>query len=433
MRAVPDVAMTAAGHDGYIIEENGSYWVIAGTSAASPTFTGVMALVVQAQGGKGQGNANPGLYALLNAAKNPFHSTLSGNNSVPGVSGFTASGGAYNLATGLGSVDGALLVSSWGKGAGAPAGINFVLAQSAASGTVVVGKTATFTIAVTESGATKNAVALTAKTPAGVTASISPASILPGTAATVTLTVGSTATAGAQSITVTGSNSSGTQTLTFGLTVTVPVPPTLTLTAASASASAAQGNTVTDRFTLTGNATFTGSVSLSVSGLPTGVTAAWSSSPVTLAAESGTSTLTLTAASTATVASATITVTANGDGVTATKQITLQVTQPPGLQLALSASTLSMTHIGKGSITVYMTELGGLDVPTTLSLSGLPLGLTPALSQVVSGASGSETAVLTFSGSAAAKAGKSTLTITVTGVSNGATFKATQPLSLQLN
>jgi len=116
MRTVPDVSMTAADHDGYVLLENGSYWVIAGTSASSPSFAGVMALVVQAQGGTGLGNANPELYALSKTAHNPFHATPLGDNTVPGVAGFTATGGTYNLATGLGSVDGAMLVSAWGGG-----------------------------------------------------------------------------------------------------------------------------------------------------------------------------------------------------------------------------------------------------------------------------------------------------------------------------
>ncbi len=113
MRAVPDVALSAADHDGYFMVENGSYWVVSGTSVASPAFAGVMALVVNKQGGAGQGNANARLYALAGAAANPFHATPSGNNSVPGVTGFTADGAEYNLATGLGSVDAALLVNGW--------------------------------------------------------------------------------------------------------------------------------------------------------------------------------------------------------------------------------------------------------------------------------------------------------------------------------
>lgn len=146
MRAVPDVAMSAACHGGYIIYENGSSWVISGTSAAAPSFAALMALVVESQGGTGQGNANAGLYPLLNVAHNPFHATPSGNNSGPGVNGFTASGALYNLATGLGSVDGAVLASSWGASA------DFALSASATSGTVIAGNSATFTLSATQSG-----------------------------------------------------------------------------------------------------------------------------------------------------------------------------------------------------------------------------------------------------------------------------------------
>jgi subtilase family serine protease len=164
MRAVPDVAVSAADHDGYITYENGSYYVVSGTSAASPSFAGVMALVVEKLGGTGVGNANPGLYALLNAARNPFHATGTGNNSVPGVTGFTANGAEYNLATGLASVDGALLVNGW-SAAGNATGPDFVLTASAAGGTVQTGKTGTFTVSVAESGAGQNAVTLTAMEP----------------------------------------------------------------------------------------------------------------------------------------------------------------------------------------------------------------------------------------------------------------------------
>lgn len=114
MRAVPDVALSVADHDGYFMVENGSYWIVSGTSVASPALAGVMALVVNKQNGAKQGNANLRLYALAGAAADLFHATPSGNNSVPGAAGFAAAGVEYNLATGLGSVDGALLVNGWG-------------------------------------------------------------------------------------------------------------------------------------------------------------------------------------------------------------------------------------------------------------------------------------------------------------------------------
>lgn len=113
MRAVPDVSLTAANHDGVIMVENGGFYIASGTSVAAPSFAGIMALVVASQGGKGQGSANPRLYALATSVPAAFHPTPSGNNTVPGVTGQTADGAVYNLATGLGSVDAAQLVSNW--------------------------------------------------------------------------------------------------------------------------------------------------------------------------------------------------------------------------------------------------------------------------------------------------------------------------------
>ncbi len=264
MRAVPDVATSASAHDGYIIVENGSYYVISGTSASAPSFAGVMALVVETHGGLGQGNANPSLYGLLNASKSPFHATPGGNNSVPGVSGFTASGAAYNLATGLGSVDGAVLVNEWGgKLSTTNPKIDFVLTPSASQGTVLAGKTASFTLSVTESGGGQNKVFLTATATAGLMGSISPGSILPGTTATVTVTAPSTMTTGAKNITVTGSDSTGTQTATYTLTV-LPLP-TLSLNAASTSVTVMGGTSSTIAFTAVTGGSFTGSISYSVS------------------------------------------------------------------------------------------------------------------------------------------------------------------------
>src|ERR1019366_3582243 len=63
---------SSAGHDGYMVYENGAYWIISGTSAAAPAFAGVMALVVERTGGLGQGSANAELYSLVNAE--PIHS-----------------------------------------------------------------------------------------------------------------------------------------------------------------------------------------------------------------------------------------------------------------------------------------------------------------------------------------------------------------------
>jgi len=119
MRAVPDVSLSSADHDGYMVYENGLPLVISGTSAAAPSFAAIMALIA-ARAGKGQGSANPQFYSLAAGGSDAFHATPSGENSVPGVSGHYANGAVYNLATGLGSVDASALAAAWAASSAPP-------------------------------------------------------------------------------------------------------------------------------------------------------------------------------------------------------------------------------------------------------------------------------------------------------------------------
>ena len=432
MRAVPDIAMDAAQHDAYVIYENGGYYEIAGTSASSPSFAGVMALLVQSREGKGQGNANPGLYGMLNAAKDPFHPTPSGNNSVPGVTGFAASGETYNLATGLGSVDGALLVSGWPNAA--IASTDFALTASASSGSVTAGKSTTFTVSVTETGNGKTDVALAAKAPGGVTVGIQPTVIVPGTTATVTVTVGSAATTGAQNVQLAGSDSSGTQSLNYVLTVAAT--PTLTLSATASSVTLVQGGSATDGLTVATGGSYTGAISLGVSGLPSGVTAQWSTNPIAGAAGTGSyaTNLTLAATSAAKVGAASVTVTANGDGLIATQGVTLQVQAPPSASLSSSPAAVSMQSSGTATVIVTAAPSGSLTVAagaagSSISVaSGLPKGVTASWSSPSVNAAGAVMWTLTLAGNATASAGTATL-----GLSAKVAPKSGAPVTASIN
>jgi hypothetical protein len=156
MRQVPDVALSAAsGTPGYFIECTGNSTgsdcaatggdpvgiPIGGTSASSPSFAGVVAILNQAIGTR-LGNINPALYALYAdpPANAPFHDIVGGSNEIvcgaaaagdagspptgwqadagcqatgeyAGLYGFPAEPG-YDCATGLGSIDAYNLVSS---------------------------------------------------------------------------------------------------------------------------------------------------------------------------------------------------------------------------------------------------------------------------------------------------------------------------------
>jgi pseudomonalisin len=441
MRAVPDVAMSASAHDGYIIVENGSAYVMAGTSAASPSLAGVMALVVQGKGGIGQGNPNPSLYALSNASRSPFHPTPSGNNSVPGQTGFTASGAQYNLATGLGSVDAAALAGAWGSG-GSKTTIDFGLTASASGATVLAGKSTTFTLRVTESGAGTNRVSLTATAPSGVSGNISPDSILPGATATVTVTAASAMAAGVNSIVITGSDSTGTQTLTYALTVT-PLP-TLTLNAASTAVSVVQGSSTAAIFSAVTGGSFTGVISYSVSGLPAGVTAKWSANPQTPPAKvsSNSETLTLTASASAAVSSAALMVTAAGDGLSQSRSLTLQVQHAPGAVMTVSPQALLMQSASYVAATITLSPVGGAvattgGVGSSVSiLSGLPKGITASWSAPGVSSTGTVVCKLTLTGSANAIASTSSLSLNAAFAGkNGSVYRSTinVPLTVTLS
>jgi len=117
VRDVPDVAFNAGVyHDPYLVVLNSSSVLYGGTSVATPSFAGIVALLEQ-EVTVPLGNIAPTLYSLGTVqygSSGPavFNDITSGNNSVPGTSGFSA-GTAYDLTTGLGSVDAANLLSNY--------------------------------------------------------------------------------------------------------------------------------------------------------------------------------------------------------------------------------------------------------------------------------------------------------------------------------
>ena len=244
-RDVPDVALTAAGHDAYLVCLNGQYYGVMGTSAATPSFAGVMAMVVERQNAR-QGNANPVLYGLRSrqaaGLSAVFHEMTGGNNSVPGQAGYSA-GAGYNLVTGLGSVDANNLVNAW-SGGSTP---SFQLAPSAAATSVAQGKSTTVALTVNVSGGFQSTVALAAGgVPAGLTATFAPANLTPASYApsgsatsTFTLTASPTLAAGIHNLVLQASG--GGITRTVPLAVTVVPNCVYTLTPASASEVAAAG------------------------------------------------------------------------------------------------------------------------------------------------------------------------------------------------
>jgi subtilase family serine protease len=228
MRAVPDVSLSAANHDGYFMVENGTFWVVSGTSVAAQSFGGIMALVTAKENGKGQGSANPRLYALTSAVPDPFHPTSSGNNTVPGVEGFSADGATYNLATGLGSVDGALLVNGWDTSS--PSGsATLALMSLVQSATIAADGSVTIQFTAITGGSFAGNVSFSVNgLPSGVTAAwsanpLTPASSASTNTVSLKLTAAQGAASGSTSVVVSATGDGLTAEQTITVTVGTPV------------------------------------------------------------------------------------------------------------------------------------------------------------------------------------------------------------------
>ena len=129
-RDVPDISLSAAGHDAYLIIFRGGLAAVAGTSASAPSLAGILALLNQYQirqgfqASAGLGNINPQLYRLAQSAPAAFHDITEGTNIVnclqgspdclTGSIGYKA-GPGYDLATGLGTIDANALVKAWNQ------------------------------------------------------------------------------------------------------------------------------------------------------------------------------------------------------------------------------------------------------------------------------------------------------------------------------
>ena len=123
-RATPDIAMSASLSGAVIVfwsfqPFGAAYFQIAGTSEASPMFSGIVAMADQ-MAGHDLGQLNPRLYALAQAPGSGIVDVTSGSNgmtfpdahrggAVVTVRGYDA-GPGYDMASGVGTIDGAVFI-----------------------------------------------------------------------------------------------------------------------------------------------------------------------------------------------------------------------------------------------------------------------------------------------------------------------------------
>jgi uncharacterized membrane protein len=195
---------------------------------------------------------------------------------------------------------------------------SFVLTTSSSSVSVVANGSGTITItSIATTGFTSAAVLSVSGAPAGVTSSFSPTKISGTGTSALSLKVGATVNPGAYSLTITASGGGVTKTTPLTLNVVG-----FRLTASVSSVTIAQGGNSKINLSATPQGSFKATVALSISGVPSGVTAAFSSPNLAL---NGNVILTVGVTGKATVGTYSLTVTGTANGAIQTAKLSLTV------------------------------------------------------------------------------------------------------------
>jgi hypothetical protein len=200
--------------------------------------------------------------------------------------------------------------------------------------------------------------------------------------------------------------------------------PNFSLSASPSSLTVKQGTSGSSTITVTPSGGFTGSVTLSNSALPSGVTATYGTNPTT-----GTSVVTFTASSTATVGTTTVTITGTSGTLTHTTTVTLTISSATQQDFTISVSpaSLNVTRGTTGRYTVTIGAVNGFTGAVSLSVSGLGSRVTASFSPT--SVTGSGTSTLSVVVNRRATVG--TRTLTITGTSGTLSHSTTAAMVIQ--
>ncbi|WP_084584758.1 PKD domain-containing protein [Thermus tengchongensis] len=255
-------------------------------------------------------------------------------------------------------------------------GGSFTLSLSPTSLSVEQGGSGTTTLTLTPQNGFTGQVTLSLErqdgTPAPSSLTLSPTSLsVAGTGPVsqiLNLNVGSSTPTGTYPLRVRATSGSLSRTANLSLTVTtLPPPPDFALSLNPSSLNAPQGGSTTTQLTLTPQNGFTGTVSLSLVGAPSGVNL----SPASLSVSSSTpvtQNLTLSVGSSVPPSTYPLKVRATGGGISREADLTLTVAQPSGEDFSLTLEDSSLSVAQGGTAYVRLVVSGTYTGQVTLSL-----------------------------------------------------------------
>jgi hypothetical protein len=210
------------------------------------------------------------------------------------------------------------------SGCGGPPTPDFSVSASPSSQTVVQGSGTSYSVSVAALNGFSGTVTLNASgLPAGAGASFSPSnSVNTSGSVTMNVTTSTTTTPGTYTITVQGTSGSTSHSATVQLVINSLNPPNFSISASPSSQTVTRPNSTSYTVTVTAVNGFSGSVSFSVSGLPSRSTASFNPTSVT---GSGTSTLTISTRSRTTTGTRTLTITGTSGSLTHSTTVSLTV------------------------------------------------------------------------------------------------------------
>jgi hypothetical protein len=297
---------------------------------------------------------------------------------------------------------------------------DFSIGATPASSTVNATGTTGYTVSTTALNAFSGTVTFSISgLPVNASGSFAPPSVTAGGSSTLTISTTGAA-AGTYPLTITGTSGALVHSANVNLVVTAP---DFTISGTPVSQSVVQGSGVAYSATVAAVNGFSGSVALSISGLPSGATASFSPTSV---AGAGTSTLTVNTLSSTPTGTYSLTITGTSGTLLHATNVTLIVA---ALDFTISASPSSQTVVqGNGtSYTATVAAVNGFAQTVTFSAAGLPSGASASFSPLSVAGAGSS--ALTVSTTAATPAG--TYTLTITGTSASRTHATTVQLVVQ--